>query len=45
MAQFSPDNLKTTTPIRKLSGRHASRTATAATKRIMQAPRAPSTYR
>ena len=45
MAQFSPDNLKTTAPSKKLSGTHTSRTAKAATKRIMQAPTSPNTYR
>ena len=45
MAQFSPDNLKTARPLRTLRGTHASRTAKAAMKRIMQAPRPPRTYR
>jgi len=41
LAQFSPDNLKTTTLVRRVSGTHARRTATAATKRVMQAPPDP----
>lgn len=41
LAQFSRDNLKTTTLVKRVSGTHARRTATAATKRVMQAPPDP----